>query len=257
MMSFGRYILSFGLVFMLTCQAFAAARIDKNTALTARSIQDPSVLHLECRYAETSFYQSKIALIKTRDARFDYGLSTGHGMTIKDLEFAKDCRVIDHKGQHHALKAFYLPKTYAPGSETDWALIRLDKIRDDKIVRFQLPEVDALAEQDFRIKSNAVNFPKARGIGQNSQVCQSYPSHYIGLKARNLLVHDCRVLPGQSGSPVSVTTKESDLLIGLHLGTGFVMRSKVTGKAGRLGYFRFIDQVMVKEIDTIITRYFN
>lgn len=251
------YIALIALAFLLSSNVFAASKIDKTTSLQARSIQEPSTLHLECRVDESSFYTSKIALIKTSDRRFDYGLSTGHGMKIEGLNFSKDCLVIDYNGRQFNLLALYLPRAFSPGSETDWALIRLPRIRDDNIVRFQLPEYEHMTEEAFRANAQAINFPKARGIGRNSQLCQSYPSRVMGLMERNILVHNCRAVSGQSGSPISVSTNQVDLLIGLHLGTGFVMRSEISDKAGYLGYFRFIDNAMVEEIDIIISRHFN
>lgn len=250
---------SFCLAFcvLISISANAATWIDTNSFLEAMPEKDPTVLQLNCRYDDRRFYQSRLALIRTHDARFDYGLSSGHGVLIKGLDFAKDCIVKDYKGRKYALNALYVPNDITPGGERDWAIIRLEKISDPDIVRFSLPEFSKDASVAFRRTIRDINFPKARGIGYNTQLCHSMPADHAGLEFGNILAHDCRAISGQSGSPISVSLEDAPVLVGLHLGTGFIIRSKYTGKAERLGYFRFIDEQMLAEINTIITRYFN
>ncbi len=252
-----RTVVSIGLTIALSVSAQGTSIVDETSFLETRKIVNPSALHLQCQFQEGAYYTSKVALIKTKDDRFDYGLSTGHGLSFEGMSFSDDCRVVDHQGQSHYLKALYVPHSFSAGSSSDWALIRLPKIKDESIVRFQLPVFKDKVDQSFQDQSQTINFPVARGIGRNAQICQSYPGDYMGLSDPNLLVHDCRVQPGQSGSPVSIGANEDNLLIGLHLGRGFILRSKITGKADLLGYYRFIDNNMVEEIDIIISRHFN
>lgn len=243
--------------FLVYVCANAATRIESNSLFAAEPSADSTILELRCYLGETHYYQSKLALIKTADHRFDYGLSTGHGVQIDGLDFSNDCIAQDYKGQNYRINALYVPQDIAPGGERDWALIRLEKVKASEIVRFSLPSFHLASADAFRNTIQKVTFAKARGIGFNTQICQSLPADHAGMDEGNILAHNCRAISGQSGSPISVSLDNQPILVGIHLGTGFVMHSKYTGKSESLGYFRFIDSNMVSEINDVITRHFN
>ena len=205
-----------------------------------------SAMTLSCPAAEGQYYQSKIALLESGSEQHDFALTTAHGV-VQGLDPAgRSCFVIDMKGKRRHVLGAYFAEGYEPGTSTDWAVLKLKKIKANSYTRFALAEI----ESDVLVSNGSVDvaFPKAIGIGYNTQPCKVYPSEMLGIPHSKILSHDCRVVGGQSGSPISVTRNEEFLLIGVHLGSAFSYRSPITHQPEHMGYFRSIDLEMHEEI---------
>lgn len=209
-----------------------------------------STFNLFCRASDHLFYRSKVVFIRSTSAKFDYALTTAHGLEKGISDQFDTCYVRDSSGQPLKLITAYFAKGYKPGTSTDWAIIKLNKVDDKTVTRYKLhlPENSAFRNQE----NISVSFPKARGINDKFQLCSTLPSEFLGLANPKILSHDCRVIAGQSGSPILKQHDAEDVLIGVHLGKAFVYRSPISQKPEHLGYFRVIDQEMVHEINIAV-----
>ncbi len=223
-------------------------------ALNANPSNNTSVLNLYCRDDDGRYFQSRIALINSSDPKADYAITTAHGFTPTNGKHLTNCYVRSFK-HVYKLTDVFIANDFKPGSATDWAIIKLPRITKNDIVRYKLPEFSLPSQNAFKQQANIVTFPKARGLGHNSQTCLSLPGAYVGIIESNVLAHDCRVTGGQSGSPLATSYLGQDVLIGIHLGQSFIVQSPVTLRPERMGYFRFFDRVMVENIDTAIKEF--
>lgn len=223
-------------------------------ALNANPSNTTSVLNLYCHNDDGQYFQSRIALIKSSDPNSDYAVSTGHGFTPTNGKSLTNCHVKSF-GKSYQLSGIHIANAFVPGSATDWAIIKLPRIRDAGIVRYKLPNFSKPSQLAFQHQANLVTFPKARGLSHNSQTCLSLPAAYAGIKETNIMAHDCRVIAGQSGSPVAASHNGQDVLIGIHLGQSFILQSPVTRRPESFGYFRFFDQKMVQDIDLAVRNF--
>jgi len=234
-------------------QAKATVPISSDELLDIRPSQDPSVLALYCQISGKTYYQSRVALLQSPDAKYDYGITTAHGLVHQDGHELENCYVRDFSGGQFRLEKSFIPANYLAGSSSDWAIISLKKIKSKALLRYSLPAFSDNVERQIRGSATTVTFPSGRGLGFNGQVCLALPGAFAGVIDENILVHDCKAISGQSGSPISTTYGSEDVLLGIHLGKSFVIKSPITKKPEYLGFFRFADQALVAEI-TIVVR---
>lgn len=240
-------LLSVGvLIVCVTPQVNASSLVESLNEDAVELPHRPSVLTLSCPASENEYYQSKISLLATDSKQYDFALTTAHGIVQGLDPNGQLCFVTDIQGERRELLKVAFAEGYRPGTSTDWAVLKLKKVKAHSYTRF------ALAEIESNVLSNneplAVSFPKAIGIGYNTQSCKIYPSEMLGIETPSILSHDCRVVPGQSGSPIAVVKDDESILVGMHLGSAFTYRSPITLQPEHMGYFRSIDPEMHKEI---------
>jgi hypothetical protein len=187
----------------------------------------------------------------------DVALTTGHGLPLENLTELKKCFVYGPTGRAYKIRAVRTARDYAPGTSTDWALILFDRIRDETLVRYSI--ANDLSINDFEKLAGAktdVQFATARGIQINGQNCNLVPRRYAKLSGdqfAGVVAHSCRAISGQSGSPVSVSNGNQEILLGIHLGKLFTLPIRnVTTKARWVGFMRVIDQSLLTTFQTMI-----
>lgn len=228
--------------------AYATTPISSDDLLNIRPSNDPSVLALYCHHSGNSYYQSRVAMVQSADRGKDYGLTTAHGLINQLGSVMENCFLRDFQGGRYPIANVYIPSDFIAGTSTDWAVLSIDRITVPGLVRFKLPEFSSDREKEIKVTTTSVTFPTARGLGYSGQTCMALPAAYAGLTADNILVHDCRAIGGQSGSPISTSHHDEDVLMGIHLGKSFVFKSPITKKPEHYGFFRFIDQDIVDDI---------
>lgn len=199
------------------------------------------MLRLICEGADESFRQSRIAVLDVGDPAYDFGFATGHAVPSE-----RPCAVKDFSGGERPVNLIRLADGYEPGETTDWAIIRFNKISTKTLVRYQLEAVDkstSLSDQKF-------SFAAARGLSDNAQSCKL--SRLDFNNGRHRFTHDCRAVPGQSGSPITRIEAGHHKLIGLHIGHLWMFESPETGRPDRAGYINLLDAQTVKEIESLI-----
>ncbi len=230
--------------------AHASSITTDSQSYTAASSQAPSVLNLYCQASSKQFYQSKLVLLESGSKDYDFALTTAHGIQRGEYSGFESCFIRDSQGQRRNVLDAYIAKGYKAGGPSDWAVLKLAKIRQSVNRRYEFTIVGEHAPEGH--ETIPISFPKARGINYNTQLCQALPSEAVAVKNAQILAHNCRVLKGQSGSPIVTRSKDKDLLIGIHLGKAWVFRSPITQKPEHMGYFRLIDEDMIKEINSAV-----
>ena len=243
-------IIVIAMAFSLSIWATASTPVSIETVRTAPS-NTPSAINLYCHDGDESYYQSRIALFRSKNKTSDYAVTTAHGIGAAKNASLENCHVqlFDKK---YALQDVYIPENYVAGKSTDWAIVRLPRIKESNVTRYTLPQFLNHSQDVFQHEPNLVTFPRARGLGFNMQTCLSLPSIFAGIEEKNILAHDCDVIAGQSGSPLSISQNGEDILIGIHLGKSFMLKSPLTKRPANFGYFRFFDDEIVREIDSVL-----
>jgi len=247
-----RSIAGISLAFGLSIYCYASVPVVNPDVMEVSSFDETSVLSLYCQLAPDQYFQSRLAILETLDKDFDFGLTTAHGLVDENERILTNCNVLGLDGKLHPIEMTFVPMNYGAGTETDWAVLKVRKFKDEDLRRHKLPLFSEALIREFKTAANLVQFARSRGIGVNNQNCMSLPGDFAGLKSGSILVHDCRAFPGQSGSPLTLRIENQSTIVGIHLGKSFIVRSPVTQKPENLGYFRFVDPEFVLEIESAI-----
>lgn len=209
---------------------------------TTADLTPTHMLRLLCEGAEQkSASQARIAVLNVGDPVYDYGFATGHAVPSE-----RPCKVKDFAGRVRPVNWIQLANGYQPGEKTDWAIIRFDKISTKHLVRYELEPIEvfgSLQEQKF-------SFAQARGLSENAQNCKLSILDFDN--GRHRVTHDCRAIPGQSGSPITRVVDGNHKLVGLHTGHLWMFNSPETGRPDRKGYINLLDAKTVEEIESLI-----
>ena len=202
------------------------------------------MLRLFCEGAGDNFQQSRLAVLDIGDPIYDFGFATGHAVPSE-----RPCAVKDFSGNSRAVNLIELADGYQAGESTDWAIIRFEKISTKGLVRYQLDPVGAAVS----LKTEKFSFAQARGLPENAQTCTLSELDFDNGRYR--VTHDCRAVPGQSGSPITRISNSKHKLIGLHIGHLWMFKSPETGRPDRKGYINLLDAETVEQIDSLIAEY--
>lgn len=199
------------------------------------------MLRLECKSPDGTHAQSRAAVLNIGDPKYDFAFATGHAVPSE-----RPCVVKDFAGGQSPVSLIRLADGYQPGQRTDWAIIRFDKIRTRDLVRYNLDpieNIESLTEKQFE-------FARARGLQSISQKCSLSILNFS--QGNRRVVHDCKAVPGQSGSPLTKWVDGEPMLVGLHIGHLWMFQSPETGRPDKKGYINLFDQETVDEINSVI-----
>lgn len=264
-------IIALFLAMFLASTAFASATIKAVKTQISQNPQnnfsgdDPTyMLTLRCPLTASRYASSRIAVFRTDlDDGKDYAIVSGHGLRtqgVSDIvteiggQKIKGCFVMDFSGHQSVVDGFALSENFKAGTRTDWGIIRFEAMPTHNLVRYNLPHI---AWESLKHDPVPVHFAFARGLRDQSQNCEILPSRYqvlTGEQFDGVMAHNCRAISGQSGSPLSLGGDKKDLLLGIHLGSTWMLRSPVTGRPEFQGFVRVIDDAMVSEIKTLMER---
>jgi len=184
---------------------------------------------------------SRIAVLDIGDHKYDFGFATGHGIPPE-----RPCLVKDFEGRERSVDMIRLANDYKAGQKTDWAVIRFDRISTPGLVRYALEPINDLSVME----TAQFSFAQARGLPENAQRCSLSILDFKN--GRRRVSHDCRAIPGQSGSPITRIVEGTHKLVGLHIGHIWMLESPATGRPDRKGYINLLDQNTVEEIRDLI-----
>ena len=199
------------------------------------------MLRLLCEGADANFLQSRIAVLDVGDPVYDYGFATGHAVPSE-----RPCAVKDFSGRSRPADLIHLADGYNPGENTDWAIIRFDKISTKNLVRYKLEPLEDLSLLDEK----QFSFAQARGLPENAQTCKLSVLDFAN--GRRRVTHDCRAVGGQSGSPMTRIVDGEHRLIGLHIGHLWMFDSPETGRPDRTGYINLLDRGTINQVQAVI-----
>ncbi len=202
------------------------------------------MLRLQCKAADDFKLLSRVAVLNIGLESYDYGLITGHGVPPD-----RPCQVLDFEGRSAPVSVISLAQNYKIGAQTDWALIRFEKINTPRLIRYDLvPFTDTTALDNMRVE-----FAQARGLPENRQSCNLEILDFSENERR--VSHNCRSVPGQSGTPVTRRIDDRDTLVGLHIGQLWMLESPRTGRPDKKGYINLFNVETVDEIKALIETY--
>ncbi|MEP3891844.1 MAG: hypothetical protein ABJN69_15420 [Hellea sp.] len=245
-------ILSLGLtasaVYSALCLSAAASTITPKFDGPEKVITSSTPTHavfLKCKVSEALLYQSKGAVLAPpahlAKAGKDVALVTGHGLIQ-----GADCYVSDFLGNLKKVLSVSFADNYKSGTETDWAIISFEQIEGQHIQRY---DIDHVPNDPAGLGNQIVTFAQARGLPENNQTCRLADSAAESLSENGTIIgHNCRAIGGQSGSPITQIIDGRHKLIGFHIGSGWTIKSPMTGKPGRLNFMRSLDEEMATEI---------
>lgn len=202
------------------------------------------MLRLQCKAGDEFKLLSRVAVLNIASESYDYGLVTGHGVPPD-----RPCQVRDFEGRSADVSIISLAKDYKIGSQTDWALIRFEKISTPRLIRYDLVPFTEIASLD----NMRVEFALARGLPENRQSCNLEILDFS--KDERRVSHNCRSVPGQSGTPVTRRIDGRDTLVGLHIGQLWMLQSPKTGRPDKKGYINLFNLQTVEEIEALIKTY--
>jgi len=232
------------------------------TSLTYASTttQNPSdlttnILALKCYNPEGTITVSRIAVLDVSELddsihnkKYDFALVAGHGLNAD-----RPCHVSDFNGNKSRLLFHTLPRNYESGTQNDWGLIKFKKLKTRNMVRYKLIPAISKFDDLEDLDEVDVNFARARSLPDNLQTCQIKSLTFSNTTQSNkVLSHNCMAIGGQSGSPLTYEIGNETRLIGLHLGTLWMINSPLTGKPDRVGFVKVFDEGTINQIKVML-----
>jgi len=234
-----------GSAYLISAEASTVATNFDFTPTEITSTTPTHSIFLKCKLNENMVSKSKGAILELPNglssSKHDFALVTGHGLYPE-----ADCFVSDFQGNSRKVQTKIFAKNYQAGTATDWALISFKRIKGKHIKRYSL---NGYLENPSLLHNSPISFAKARGLPQNSQNCKiAVVALGTSEKSSPIFSHNCRAIPGQSGSPLTRDFNGRHHLIGLHLGHMWMLKSPVTGRPGLLNIMKPYDEDMSNEI---------
>lgn len=228
-----------------------ASTLVPNINLRSFKVTDKTPTHaiiLKCETTGNWGYQSKGAILKINGAantKNDFAIVSGHGLNSNP-----NCFVSDFQGNSEPVLSKRFAKNYKAGTATDWAVISFKRIKGEHIIRY---DVDIHLKNPASLDKADVAFAEARGLPENNQSCKiAVLELNTSEKSPLVFSHNCRAIPGQSGSPITYLENNNHRLAGFHLGYLWTVNSPLTGKPGRINFFRPFDSDMANEVKSAI-----
>jgi len=201
------------------------------------------ILRLECIKGNEPGLQSRIGALESNNSKYDFALVAGHAVPDE-----RPCVVKDFSGRQSKVSLIHIADGYKNGEDTDWAIIRFKKIRTPNLVRYALdPFVIDRPLNEFQVR-----FAEAMSLPENTQDCKLTTLDFPNNNKR--FSHDCRAIPGQSGSPLTTLVDGKHKLVGLHIGHLWMLDSPVTRRPDRKGYINVFTPEMVADIKEVIAK---
>jgi hypothetical protein len=221
-----------------------SSQANANEVLESHYEAKTHMLGLKCANSNTVSTRSRLAVLNIQKKdNLDYALVSGHGLPLK-----RPCIVHDFNGNKRTVEKIGYSSKFRAATQDDWAIISFKPLPTKDLIRYPLVPISSQLEELGRAK---VSFAKARGLPSNNQTCDLISTNLY--ESENIFAfHNCRSIPGQSGSPLTYKANNQDYLVGLHLGKAWFLQSPETGRPDTLGYLSVFNQDMVKEIQTII-----
>lgn len=217
---------------------------------TALNTADPDslthVLRLECVKGDEPGLQSRIGALETNNLKYDFALVAGHAVPDE-----RPCVVKDFSGRQSKVSLIQLADGYVSGEDTDWAVLRFEKIKTPNLVRYTLEPF----EIDRPLNEIPVFFAQAMALPENTQNCRLTALDFPNNIRR--ISHDCRAISGQSGSPMTTIIDDQHKLVGLHIGHLWMLDSPETRRPDKKGYINVFGSEMVADIQKIIETHSN
>lgn len=220
----------------------------------------PNAIHtlsLQCKTSDTTYRMSRLAVLDTNiHSEYDIAITTAHGLVDGSGGTLPDCTVRDFTGHIYKIHAVKVADNYAPGTPSDWAVLKFEKVRKSSLIRYALASpletrvFDELAETNL-----PVNFSTARGLPGSGQDCFMLPRRNAGFdpaRYEGLIPHNCHAVSGQSGAPVSISRGKHSVIMGFHVGHAFLLESPHNDGPVRHGYMRAFDDNLRKNVNAII-----
>lgn len=199
------------------------------------------MLRLRCALETDISLQSRIAVLDIPHSKYDFALAAGHGVPAD-----RPCDAQDFNGARERVDIIRFAENYEAGEKTDWAVIRFPRIKNPNLTRYRL---EPLADLE-NLEGVEVRFAKALGLSENSQRCNLTLLRFSETDQK--VAHDCRGVPGQSGSPVTRIVDGEHRLVGTNVGQLWMFKSPKTGRPDRKGYVNLLDKDIVAEIESVI-----
>lgn len=194
---------------------------------------------------------------RKRLRKYDIALTTGHGFEDISPQALANCFGYGPSGKQYAVKNVKLSPNYKDGTATDWAVVKLERIKDKTVIRYNVdPELTFKDIEDLIAINPEVTFPEARSLLRSEQSCALYPRQIANMSRKgfeSIFPHSCKAIAGQSGTPISVRDGDGAIMVGFHLGRTFVLKSDyLYSRPKWFGMMRIVDQDFVRSVNKIV-----
>ena len=249
-------ILWMAAVFAIGQTAWASSVIKYEKRQPALQHTEANSVLLQCFLSPNKVQRSRAVLLQMAGdddvkSTHEVAVTTGHGLIDPYGNVFSNCEIMGPSGRTYPVRSIKLAPNYQPGTTTDWAVISFEKLHKESVQHYVvMSDINGGAAENLARRKIPVLFSKARGLPQNGQSCTLYPKKYAGFTEAHydgFLAHNCRAIPGQSGTPVSVMSNGRPILVGIHIGHSFVLKVQGVERPPRFfGYMRIIDANMLE-----------
>jgi hypothetical protein len=224
------------------CGLASSAVAEEITTLTPQSGAGSAngVVLVRCSAGATNTWRvsrGAILDLDLLDTNRDVVLTTAHGLTGREGDVLRDCRVLGPRGRAYRIESAWRAASAAADSTRDWAVLLVKRRVRGDVAR--LPAAHITVQAMARLAAAEVPVRLVRGASAGQGDCNLYPFRGEDLEIGRgglLMFYSCRRAPGLSGSPILASIDGRPLVIGIHVGwsltsiAGAPLRSVAVGQ---------------------------
>lgn len=195
-------------------------------------------------------HQLRGAIIDTGivDISYEVILTTAHGLPTDVDALRRSCRVVGADNGRYRIESVWRPDSRGRGSVDDWAVLLTERRLSGAVKRLRSLAIDHAARQRMTGDEMPVRLP-LRSLG-SERACSLTPPGSLGMDlTAELFGHTCRAWSGHSGSPILTIVEDEVYLLGIHLGSRWIVEEHAALEIGR-----YLDATILEAIHAATAR---
>lgn len=206
---------------------------------------------IECAGDDSTYtFRFRGAIIDTGtvDASYEVILTAAHGLPSDVDVLRRRCRVVGAEDGRYRIESVWRPTSQGRGSVDDWAVLLTERRFRGHVKRVRTLATDNAARQQMAGNEMPVRLPLRFTGGERA--CSLTQPGSLGVNlAAELFGHTCRAWFGHSGSPILTTVEGEVYVLGIHLGSLWIVENHASLEIGR-----YLDVMIIKTIHAATAR---
>lgn len=231
---------------LATASAEAAAAVVSDTIGAAAGLT-----RIECvpdDGAHTHRFRGAIIDTGTVDFPYEVILTAAHGLPSDVDALRRRCRVVGAEDGRYRIDRVWRPESRGRDSIDDWAVLLTERRLSGTVKRLRSLTIDHAARRQMAGDEMSVRLP-LRFLGSERACSLTPPGSFDVDLTAELFGHTCRAWFGHSGSPILTTVEGEVYILGIHLGSRWIVEHHAS-----LEIARYLDATILEAIHAAAAR---
>ncbi len=198
--------------------------------------------------AHTHRFRGAIIDTGTVEISYEVILTAAHGLPSDVDALRRRCRVVGAENGRYRIERVWRPESRGRDSVDDWAVLLTERRLSGTVKRLRSLTIDHGARRQMAEDEMPVRLP-LRFLG-SERACSLTPPGSLNVDlTAELFGHTCRAWFGHSGSPILATVEGEVYILGIHLGSRWIVEHHAS-----LEIARYLDATILETIHAATVR---